>query len=123
MIVNLNHYPPNWKKVSRIIRKLAGGHCQRCGCESNRLSVHHIGVPYANGQPGDPRDKYDVRLENLITLCHECHGEVDDGQKRYIKMMTKRRSKLEQHRLLGVGSGLVLLCTQAIIVVKVGGQQ
>jgi len=41
------------------------------------LTVHHIGVPHENGEPGDPHDKMDVRPENLTALCQRCHLLAD----------------------------------------------
>lgn len=37
------------------------------------LTVHHRGVPYPDGRPGDPHDKMDCRPENLFALCQRCH--------------------------------------------------
>lgn len=41
------------------------------------LTVHHIGVPLPDGTPGNPRNKMDVRDENLIALCQRCHLLAD----------------------------------------------
>lgn len=41
------------------------------------LTVHHIGVPYPDGRPGNPHDKMDVRPENLIAVCQRCHLILD----------------------------------------------
>lgn len=41
------------------------------------LTVHHIGVDYPDGSPGNPRDKFDVRPENLVALCQRCHLNAD----------------------------------------------
>ena len=41
------------------------------------LTVHHVGVPYPDGTPGDPHDKMDVRPENLQALCQRCHLYAD----------------------------------------------
>lgn len=41
------------------------------------LTVHHRGVPYPDGTPGDPHDKLDVRPENLAALCQRCHWIED----------------------------------------------
>jgi len=41
------------------------------------LTVHHIGVPKADGTPGDPHDKADCRDENLTALCQRCHLLAD----------------------------------------------
>ena len=41
------------------------------------LTVHHIGVDYPTGEPGNPHDKMDCRDENLIALCQRCHLLAD----------------------------------------------
>jgi 5-methylcytosine-specific restriction endonuclease McrA len=64
------------KRAKWVIRRLANGHCERCRrrCELWELAAHHLGPPYANGKPGDPHDKHDIRRENLVALCPECHS-------------------------------------------------
>jgi 5-methylcytosine-specific restriction endonuclease McrA len=105
-------YPRGWKRASKAIRALACGICQRCGQASDSLSVHHIGTPYADGRPGNSRDKHDIRRENLTAICFECHDGLDHLQivKRKVKSKKqKRRAKFEAHRALGVGTGLVVV--------------
>jgi 5-methylcytosine-specific restriction endonuclease McrA len=102
-------YPRNWEKVSRIIRRLANGHCEWCGRACNNLSVHHIGVPFV-GRPGDRHDKHDIRRENLAALCYPCHDQADHlslvrEQRKARKI--KRAAKRQAHQALGVGTGLV----------------
>jgi hypothetical protein len=80
-------YPPNWPKVRDVIRRITGYCCEQCGARHKTrlpgskmriiISVHHAGFPYANGRPGDPSDKYDIRRENLIALCQDCHTLAD----------------------------------------------
>lgn len=80
------NYPRNWKKASRTIRKAAGYRCEWCQMGAGErhpdgrvvtLSVHHQGAAYADGTPGDPHDKHDLRRENLIALCDRCHFQAD----------------------------------------------
>jgi ribosomal protein L34E len=108
----ITKYPAGWKRASRIIRRLAGNHCQRCGQVNDCLEVHHIGSPYADGRPGNPHDKHDIRPENLIAICFTCHDEIEHVKAiRYKKreQRRRRRARLEAHRALGVGTGLVVL--------------
>lgn len=53
-------HDPAWHKPVRVV-----------------LTVHHRGVPYPDGRPGDPHDKMDVRPENLAALCQRCHLRED----------------------------------------------
>ena len=104
-------YPHSWPRVSRIIRRLAGGVCERCQMQCDRLEVHHLGSPYANGRPGDPRDKHDLRRENLLACCINCHDELEQVKAirwRVKNKRLRRRAKLKAHRELGIGTGLIL---------------
>jgi hypothetical protein len=66
-----HRYPRGWPRVRRTIYRLVGGHCERCGryVSPRRFTIHHIGTAYADGRPGDPTDKHDIRRENLVMLC------------------------------------------------------
>lgn len=101
-------YPRNWKKVSLLIRRLANGHCEWCGAECSNLSVHHIGVPWADGRPNSPSNKHDLRRENLVALCWPCHQEADrPAHERWLARKAARYTKREVHRSLGIGTGLI----------------
>lgn len=84
--MSYTHYPNNWRKVSRTIRRIAGNRCEWCQLAPGEhhpdgrpvvLSVHHVGAAYADGTPGNPHDKHDLRRENLIALCGACHWRAD----------------------------------------------
>jgi len=118
-------YPTGWKRVSAVLRR-AIGRCELCGCKE-RLTVHHKGIPYPDGRPGDSRDKHDLRLENLQVLCEPCHIEVDriyptspsrqeKLRRRNERKKEKKRVAKEAHRALNVGTGLVLYQTPCMIV-------
>ncbi len=97
-------YPRNWKRASRTMRRVIG-RCERCGAKDVPLSVHHRGLPYADGKPGNPHDKRDLRRENLQVLCLSCHWVVDLPRwKRHLR----REQQRERHAALGVGTGVVL---------------
>ncbi|MBO0793338.1 MAG: hypothetical protein J2P36_20630, partial [Ktedonobacteraceae bacterium] len=77
---------------------------------SDNLSVHHIGVPFADGRPGDHRNKHDLRRENLIALCFTCHDrleQIGSIRKTMKRRRQKRAAQLAAHRALGIGTGLV----------------
>lgn len=61
---------PEWKRLCRECFKRDGFRCFRCRTSRTytRLTAHHI-IPRSEGG-GD-------YLENLITLCPECHDEVE----------------------------------------------
>lgn len=103
-----NHkYPRCWPRVSRIIRRLANGRCAWCRqrCRMWELSVHHLGAPYASGKPGDSSDKHDIRRENLVALCWDCHRTADAP---IFEQGKQRRVQRERHASLGVGTGLMI---------------
>ena len=60
------------------------------------LTVHHIGVPYPDGRPGDPHDKMDVRPENLVALCQRCHLLADLPIHMQHAKETRRKKKQEK---------------------------
>jgi hypothetical protein len=113
--INKDKYPSNWKKVSRRIRKLAGGMCEWCHKPSSTLSVHHVGAPRPTGSTwskGNHSDKHDLRRENLVAICFECHDQVEQigaithNQR---KRKKRRQAKLKTHRSLNIGTGLIPL--------------
>ena len=67
---------PNWQKIRRAVLERDNYTCQRCGiteAEYGRaLDVHHI---QRRGDYSDQRQAN--RLENLITLCDRCHGQIE----------------------------------------------
>lgn len=67
------------------------------------MTVHHIGIDYPDGTPGDPDDKMDCRPENLITLCPRCHLLADqDG---HLKHAAETRARKRREGQLAGGQG------------------
>ena len=63
--------PENWEEIKRKIKIRDHYICQMCGLRENyltKLTVHHI----ISRDLGGSEDS-----ENLITLCEECHDEVE----------------------------------------------
>ena len=58
--------------------------CQYCGKKNKRLEVHHI-IYRSNGGSDD--------LDNLITLCEDCHKDIHDGAKK-LKLKGKKKLNL-----------------------------
>jgi hypothetical protein len=84
MPMDYTRYPADWKAIALATKKAAAWICQDCGMQCRQpgeafdthkrtMSVHHVGAPHADGRPGDPHDKLDVRPENLLALCSRCH--------------------------------------------------
>lgn len=105
-------YPANWGKVSRTIRSIAGWKCEQCQVPngvplpSGRagkvvLTVAHLGVPFANGRPGNKHDKHDIRRENLRALCQKCHLALDMDDHIQHAKETRARKKREAARAAG----------------------
>lgn len=70
------------------------------------LTVHHIGVDYPDGTPGDPRDKMDVRDENLIAYCQRCHLLADLPH--HIENARQTRRAIKEAALREVGQERLL---------------
>jgi len=109
------NYPHNWNRVTKRIRRAAGYQCERCHIAEGtldpvtgqpiRLTVHHLGAPYATGKRGNPHDKHDLRRENLQALCPACHAEADRPlYERWQRRMQRRAAGT--HALIPSGYGL-----------------
>ncbi len=90
MPMQRERYPPDWKQIAAQVKARAGWRCEGCGIAhgterpnakgrpfKERIAAAHLGVPYEDGRPGDPRDKMDCRDENLAALCTVCHLRTD----------------------------------------------
>lgn len=109
-------YPDNWRDISRQIRiERAGNRCEWCGAVYMQphpitgstviLAVAHLGVPYADGRPGNKHDKADCRPENLAALCARCHLNFDRSDHLARAAATRERKR----RYRGAGRGWVQL--------------
>lgn len=71
------------------------------------LTVHHAGVPYADGRPGDPDDKSDNRLANLFRLCQRCHFKADAkgnaAKRRHTRLAAERAAVLTGGQMEWIG--------------------
>lgn len=65
------------------------------------LTVHHAGVPYPDGTPGDPCNKMDNRPENLFCLCQRCHLLADLNLHMENARRTRAAKKQSQARRAG----------------------
>ena len=104
-------YPPNWPAISLQIREQrARGRCEWCGVLAGDhyvsgaavvLCVAHLGVPHADGRPGDKHDKSDCRPENLAALCQRCHLNFDRGDHLARAAATRERKLRERDAARG----------------------
>lgn len=91
--VSYKSYPPDWEWRRQIVLARDNHHCRNCGWPMSILSrrrefhIHHITLLARGG---------DNSLENLITLCHVCHRNVDAYHSR-----VRKNSKPNRRRLWG----------------------
>ena len=69
----------SWQTIRDRRLTIDDKECQECGC-SNDLQVHHI-IPASEGGSDD--------LENLITLCTDCHSDKHPHQSGLIEATTR----------------------------------
>lgn len=75
----------HWKKISKERRNLDGNKCRTCGYVDN-LEVHHVCYDRIGHE----------FIDDLITLCHDCHQAVTVS----IKQKGKRqRGIYKNHRI------------------------
>ncbi len=79
-----NDYGPDWQKIRLAVRKRDQFKCQVCGAvESTREHDVHHKTPFraffrSETSPDVSREQAN-RLENLTTLCHNCHHKVEQN--------------------------------------------
>ena len=66
--------------------------CQHCGAKNKRLEVHHIKYRSQGGSDD---------LDNLITLCEDCHHKLHKG-KTELKVKSKKKSSLKHATQMSV---------------------
>lgn len=73
-------YGPRWEGIRKRVYARDGWKCQVCGGEKSveDLHAHHI-TPLRYFADDDGRVEYDVAhdMDNLVTVCASCHGEVE----------------------------------------------
>lgn len=71
-----NDYGPNWQELRRLVLARDGNTCQLCHHvdQPNFFHVHHI-VPFRSFQRPEDANA----LENLSTLCPNCHRRVEES--------------------------------------------
>ena len=115
-----SRYPANWKEISLHIRvERAGNRCEWCKAENHAphpftnsrvvLTVAHLGVPHADGRPGNKHDKADCRPENLAALCARCHLNFDRPDHLVRAAATRERKRREREAARGWVQGELAL--------------
>lgn len=64
-----DYYGPDWESQRRLALKRDNKTCNKCEMMGN--TIHHI-VPY--------RVSHDNSLENLLTLCPNCHSKIENNK-------------------------------------------
>lgn len=75
------YYGPNWTRQRDRVRERDDYECQACGVTENdlgkELDVHHI-TPFREFvEEGEADYEAANRLENLVSLCRDCHREYE----------------------------------------------
>jgi len=65
---------PLWQKKRLEIMKRDKWMCKKCGDDETTLNVHHLN--YING-----KDPWDYPNSELITLCEDCHKQIESLKK------------------------------------------
>jgi len=71
-----NEYGPDWPQIRERVRARDGYRCQVCGAaeDGRQHDVHHK-IPFRTF----PSTELANRLENLITLCRNCHQKTEQN--------------------------------------------
>jgi len=78
-----NDYGPEWSKIRERVRTRDDYHCQVCGLVESggrQHDVHHK-IPFRQfrDETGRIHRERANRLDNLVTLCHECHRKAEQN--------------------------------------------
>ena len=77
--MNLRHYPPDWKRISRAIRDRSGGRCECRGqCGEDHGSTFHGPAP-CRALNGAPHPITSSRV--VLTVAHLCRCRDREGRK------------------------------------------
>lgn len=72
---------PRWQRKRLEVMERDGFSCTICGNDESTLNVNHCYY-------GKNRAPWDYDIEHLITLCEECHKEVEQKREDIFKQMT-----------------------------------
>jgi|GEM_PF-2443301 len=75
-------YPENWEQLKRRVLRRDRWRCQKCGATDKPLHVHHK-VSLSRGGTND--------LDNLVTLCEDCHAEYHPHMA-HLKKKTRKKT-------------------------------
>jgi hypothetical protein len=89
----LNH--PKWQKRRLEIMQKADWKCEKCGCDSEQLHVHHTDYKAGGPNPWDYEDQY------LQCICATCHTLSHIERGRILKFIGLEAPQPEIRYLLG----------------------
>ena len=79
--------PPWFDRRAKVIER-ARGHCEKCGCPTERFEVHHKTYDRFGSEP----------LEDLEALCAPCHPKADAARREAMTaLMEREREAVFQH--------------------------
>lgn len=90
----LEHSRSEFQKLYPLLKEILPRTCQNCGCEDDRVHIHHI-VPLSVGGSN--------RVTNLAVLCEKCHGCIHEID--YANHKRLQRIGIERARQKGVYMG------------------
>lgn len=64
---------PRWQKVRLAVMNRDNFTCRMCGDKNTTLNIHHLEYY--------PGFAWDTPISSLITLCKDCHKEVEQMKK------------------------------------------
>lgn len=76
-----NWYGSNWEEQREKAIDRDGGECQKCGSGDDLVVHHHVPLRLWRDDPDKKRENAND-LWNLVTLCSECHGEIESKRLR-----------------------------------------
>ena len=74
---------PAWRNVRSLVLKRDNARCRDCGSKSLHNDVHHLTYIRLGTE----------RLDDLITLCRECHNKRHGVAVKVVKWRKKKKSK------------------------------
>lgn len=104
--MSMENYPPDWAQRRKEVIKRDGRKCSNCGAtrENAQLHAHHV-RPLSEGGGNS--------LDNLITLCRDCHVDAHRENKSIDVLPVKwKECKLCKHEFMNRRSDYEKYCSK-----------